>query len=189
MTLTGEPVAFHSDYSRSAPFEISFGFAVIISSALGAAFPAIPTLTTTVPKSSSNLSAGYCRGFEWKKLVSSEPGRDLPHLESSSPSQQISTIRAMSGLTTDQIGRLFGVSRRSIHNWINGNAMAPHHEERAAEILSIVCDLEGSTPAGRRATLLDSSDGRSLFHKLATQTSEGAKLQFAGASPRERLGQ
>ncbi len=91
-------------------------------------------------------------------------------------------------LTTEQVGRLFGVSRRSVHNWINGNVMAPQHEERAARILSIMLALPGSTPAERRAALLDSSHGTSLFHQLVVSREEDPRLQVAGVSARERIG-
>ncbi|WP_353706964.1 helix-turn-helix transcriptional regulator [Cellulosimicrobium sp. ES-005] len=103
-------------------------------------------------------------------------------------SQRIAEIRALVGLTTDQVGRLFGVSRRSVHNWINGNAMAPHHEERAAAILAIVQALPGSTPEERRYALLDSSSGASLFHQLIATRGEAVRLQVAGVSAKERIG-
>jgi DNA-binding transcriptional regulator YiaG len=110
------------------------------------------------------------------------------NIASTSLAKRIAEVRALTGLTTDQVGRLFGVSRRSVHNWINGNAMAPQHEERAAKILSIVQVLPGSTPAERRAALLDSSRGTSLFHQLVTSRDEGVPLQVAGVSAKDRLG-
>ena len=103
-------------------------------------------------------------------------------------SQRIAEIRALAGLTTDQVGRLFGVSRRSVHNWINGSAMAPQHEERAAAVLAIVQALPGATPEERRSALLDSSRGASLFHQLIATRSEAERLQVAGVSARERIG-
>lgn len=101
--------------------------------------------------------------------------------------QRIAELRALTGLTTDQVGRLFGVSRRSVHNWINGSAMAPQHEERAAKILSIARVLPGTTPAERRTALLDSSRGTSLFHQLVGFRAQDARLQVPGLSARERI--
>jgi DNA-binding transcriptional regulator YiaG len=112
----------------------------------------------------------------------------LAYGPSASLAQRIAEIRALVGLTTDQVGRLFGVSRRSVHNWINGNAMAPQHEERAAKVLSIVQALPGSTPVERRSALFDSSRGTSLFHQLVATRDEAEPLQVAGVSARERIG-
>ncbi|NLH70958.1 MAG: helix-turn-helix transcriptional regulator [Brooklawnia sp.] len=104
-----------------------------------------------------------------------------------SPAQRISELRTLTGLTTEQVGRLFGVSRRSVHNWINGNPMSPQHEERAAKLLAIVQALPGPTAAERRGALLDSSRGTSLFHQLVAARAESARLQVPGVSARERI--
>ena len=38
-------------------------------------------------------------------------------------------LHEASGLTWDQLGRLFGVSRRSVHHWTNGARMNAHNAE------------------------------------------------------------
>jgi hypothetical protein len=74
-----------------------------------------------------------------------------------------------------------------VHNWINGSAMAPHHEERLAGILLLINDLAASTPTERRAALLDSTDGPSLFHQLVRENPRGEPLQVEAISLRDRL--
>jgi len=176
--------------STGVPFAIAFGFALASSSAVGGGLPAFPWTTTPVRAEFSSV-----RIFDPNAPAGRtgsgvpDPQAGLPNDTSASPAQRVAELRELSGLTTDQVGRLFGVSRRSVHNWINGNSMAPQHEERSAKILALVQVLPGSTPDERRAALLDSRQGTSLFHQLVAANNDGERLQVAGLSARERIAQ
>lgn len=171
---------------KGAPFVIAFGCALVTSSAVGAALPTYPWTTTSLRQEvlTQDLVALPDQTSSGLPKVNGAPANGA----AASLAQRIAEIRALVGLTTDQVGRLFGVSRRSVYNWINGNAMAPQHEERAAKILSIVRTLPGSTPVERRSALLDSSRGTSLFHQLIATRVEAEPLQVAGATAKERIG-
>ncbi len=184
-TLSGAPTTGRERSAR-LPFTFAFGFALATSSAVGVALPTLPTTTTSVRKL---VQAPLDQLILIDHTSSGLPTPDRTHSNavSASPAQRIEEIRALTGLTIDQIGRLFGVSRRSVHNWISGNAMSTQHEERAAKILAIVQMLPGSTSAERRAALLDSSRGTSLLHQLVAARSEGVRLQVPGISARERI--
>jgi hypothetical protein len=65
--------------------------------------------------------------------------------------------------------------------------MAIQHAERVSEILALVNALVGQTPEQRRAALLDSSQGQSLFHQLLGQLKPDAQLQVVAVSARERM--
>lgn len=108
-------------------------------------------------------------------------------LESKSAENSVAQLRDTSGLTADQLGRLFGVSRRSIQNWIAGGAMASQHQERLSFLLTAVAEL-GDSPENRRASLLSSSNGMSLFHRLVGQTPSDAVIQASSLTVRDRLG-
>jgi DNA-binding transcriptional regulator YiaG len=186
MTSTLAPTLARRERSSRAPFAVAFGFALATSSAVGVAPPGFPFTTTSVPQ----LAQGSTLGLSVSYVQTTSGLPALSARSDSSPAslaQRIAELRALTGLTTDQVGRLFGVSRRSVHNWINGNAMAPQHEERAAKILSIVRVLPGNSPTERRAALLDSSRGMSLFHELVGSRGEGMRLQISGLSARERI--
>ena len=103
------------------------------------------------------------------------PRRDLVG-PASVASLTVDDLRDYCGLTASQIGRLFGVSRRSINNWISGNSMAPRHEERLSQIQQIMLSLLGRTPDERRAELLASSTGPSIFQQLVDEVVEDAVL-------------
>lgn len=99
----------------------------------------------------------------------------------------ISELRDLSGLTASQVARLFGVSRRSVNNWIAGKQMAPQHEERLSQLLTVMRGLDGSNPEERRSALLDSSTGTSIFHQLAGQAPRPTDLQANPLMPSEQF--
>lgn len=175
-------------HGANIPTMFALGGVLVISSAVGILPPTHTWTATSVgqeyslwpsqePAPVDQTSSGLPKASEAREVGASTPS-----------AKHIAEIRALVGLKTDQVGRLFGVSRRSVHNWINGNAMSPQHEERAAKILLTVQSLPGSTPAERRAAFLDSSHGTSLFHQFVASRNEAVPLQILGVSARERIG-
>ncbi len=82
-------------------------------------------------------------------------------------SQAIMELRRLSGLTWDQIARIFGVNRRSVHFWANGKAMNQLHEEKLHTVLAVVRKIDtGSASANRSALLSCDSQGRSPVDML-----------------------
>jgi len=80
----------------------------------------------------------------------------------------IGELRRLSGLTWDQLGRLLGVSRRSLHFWASGKAMTPANEEHLHRVLATIRKIDRGTAAANRAVLLAASkDGASTFDVLA----------------------
>jgi transcriptional regulator with XRE-family HTH domain len=81
--------------------------------------------------------------------------------------EAVKSLRVESGLTWDQLGRLFGVSRRAMHLWANGGKMNAAHAEALSAILQIVRNLPGSgTIDPREALLRPSAEGRSVYDEL-----------------------
>lgn len=66
----------------------------------------------------------------------------------------IGELRRLSGLTWDQLARLFGVSRRSLHFWASGKPMAPSNEEHLQRVLAVVRKIDRGAAAANRALLL-----------------------------------
>lgn len=99
----------------------------------------------------------------------------------------VAALKIESGLTADQLGRLLGVSRRSIHNWAAGSAIASAHEEKLRELDSLIFSIPANTPEERRSLLLDSSNGPSLFKQFASKADGPQRIKF-GVPVEERLG-
>jgi DNA-binding transcriptional regulator YiaG len=82
--------------------------------------------------------------------------------------QALSALRRASGLTWEQLGRLFGVSRRAVHFWASGKPMAGTHEEHLRHALALVLCRAGG-PEQVRGALLSVVDGQQILELLASQ--------------------
>jgi hypothetical protein len=88
--------------------------------------------------------------------------------------EMLDEIKNSSGLTWQQLGRIIGVSRRSIHLWLQGNSLSPANEERLHSILHIVRSLGGRSQLEVRSRMLDKSGGESIAGLLAAGDDEAA---------------
>jgi len=65
----------------------------------------------------------------------------------------IGELRRLSGLTWEQLARMLGVSRRSLHFWASGKPMTPSHEERLHRVLSLLKRGDRGSAGANRAAL------------------------------------
>lgn len=151
-------------------------FCLLASSGLG--LPAGTCgLATGTPLPSEELELGT--GAQTKRrTTSASETREAAVLTTRSA---INTIRKSSGLTWEQIADLFQVSRRSLHFWASGKALAAENEARLMQILGVLRYIDrGDSFRTRRALLEpDPRTGVRAFDLLAAQ-------KFTEA--RERLG-
>ncbi|PKN56512.1 MAG: transcriptional regulator [Deltaproteobacteria bacterium HGW-Deltaproteobacteria-14] len=98
----------------------------------------------------------------------------------------IAELRRLSGLTWEQLARLFGVSRRSLHFWASGKALAPSNEEHLQRLLRVVRAVDrGSASANRAVLLAAGGDGVIPFDLLAAGRYDAA-LQTLGTGTGRR---
>jgi DNA-binding transcriptional regulator YiaG len=71
-----------------------------------------------------------------------------------SSSAALMELRRVSGLTWDQLARLFGVTRRSLHFWVSGKPLNPANEERLHKLLATVRMLNRGSARENRSLLL-----------------------------------
>lgn len=87
----------------------------------------------------------------------------------------INELRRLSGLTWDQLARLFRINRRSLHFWASGKAMAPTNEEHLQRLLAVIHKIDQGTASINRALLLAAGDNGVIpFDLLATRKYEEA---------------
>ena len=80
----------------------------------------------------------------------------------------IAELRRLSGLTWDQLARLFNVSRRALHFWASGKPMAPGNEEHLQRLLAVLRRIDRGTASANRGLLLAAQeDGRLPIDLLA----------------------
>jgi DNA-binding transcriptional regulator YiaG len=109
-----------------------------------------------------------------------EPAKPLGRPVRSS-AEAIGVLRSISGLTWDQISKLFGVSRRSVHLWASGRPMNAGHEEALFRLLAVVEALPARSAGERRAGLLMPREGgRSLYDELRAEKTSWVRI---GGSP------
>ncbi len=102
---------------------------------------------------------------------------------------EVRWLHECSGLTWEQLGRMFGVSRRAVHLWANGGRMNSANAELLAELATLVRGLSGG-PDERRALLLASKvDGSSAIDRIrARHGSDARDVSGNPFRPEELLG-
>jgi hypothetical protein len=83
-------------------------------------------------------------------------------------------LKQHSGLTWEQLGKVFGVSRRAVHMWANGGRLNEANAQRLREFTAVVANIEsrvaGPMPEGVRAALMRlDQDGLSTLDRLKCQ--------------------
>jgi DNA-binding transcriptional regulator YiaG len=77
-----------------------------------------------------------------------------------STAETILEIRRRSGLTWEELGDLFEVSRRSVHHWASGKPVAAKHEQALRQTVTAIRCLDRGDAAVTRAFLLSAgTDG------------------------------
>jgi len=93
---------------------------------------------------------------------------------SQSSAAQLVELRDSSGLTWDQIARLFGVSRRAVHHWASGDNMNSHNHELLSRLSAVVNGLPGATGSEKKQELLrPRENGDSIFDVLRQEAAAG----------------
>jgi DNA-binding transcriptional regulator YiaG len=102
---------------------------------------------------------------------------NAPHptqVSSETTRHSIWELRRISGLTWEQLGDLFGVSRRSLHFWASGKPLTAANEERLLRVLGVVQSGRRRDARATRSALLQVQRGVTAFDLLAAQEFEAA---------------
>lgn len=85
-----------------------------------------------------------------------------------STSQAIHEIRLKTGLTWEQLSKIFHVDRRSLHFWASGKSLSASHEEQLFRLLRLVRMIDRGSARANRAILLNplGKGNQSPFEKL-----------------------
>ena len=104
-----------------------------------------------------------------ERTVSAPSGwvRPAPLLQSEACAEAVLEIRRRSGLTWEELADLFGVSRRTMHSWANGEHPAAENDQRVRKMLAAVRHLDCGEASQTRARLLDvDARGSRVFDRL-----------------------
>ena len=121
-----------------------------------------------------------------------EPPVIMPPPEESTDDLALS-VRALhedSGLTWDQLAKLFNVSRRAVHQWAVGGRMNTTNVTRLQELTRVVASLAGSSATDKRSALLAPTrpEGRSLYDALRAESVVRDEINAPAGTYDQRLG-
>lgn len=155
-TLTSSQTQAPADYYNRLASAVVLVASGITNAAFAGATPEIWHLRVNGANQITSSSAPYANNVLYlphdTKFGSAAPLRDDPR---ESPSAEaIAELRLVTGFTWDQIARLFGVSRRSVHLWASGGAMSRENEEHLHRVLAIVRRSDCGRTGSIRAVLL-----------------------------------
>lgn len=88
--------------------------------------------------------------------------------ETSLSRSAIMELRRISGLTWDQLAKLFDLTRRSLHFWASGKTLTAANEEHLGRLLAVIKRIDRGNSNENRSLLLKSfEDGKTPFDLLA----------------------
>lgn len=117
-----------------------------------------PTAATDVPQYLNRL-------YEWS--AHSTATGSVQRQTTESTRRAITELRRISGLTWDQLARMFGVNRRSIHFWASGKALSVQHEAHLRRALDVIRRTDRGSAQLNRAALLQPGEGGTPLELLA----------------------
>ena len=111
-------------------------------------------------------------------------GQSAPAASASSITSDalVRRVREAAGLTWDQLARVFGVSRRSVHNWSSGEKMSAHNLELLGRLYTLVTSLGSNPDEVRVALFAPDSSGESpidVFRQMAGRSGQNINGPFA----------
>lgn len=91
----------------------------------------------------------------------------------------LADLHQSSGLTWDQMARLFGVGRRAVHGWAMGATANQHHQALAAALAKRVRELDASPEQVKVALFAPRPGGSSIYTDLIRERAamEGPPIQ------------
>ncbi|MGE0867558.1 MAG: helix-turn-helix domain-containing protein [Kofleriaceae bacterium] len=110
-------------------------------------------------------------------------------------------LRRLSGLSWEQLARLFGVSRRALHFWASGKPMTHSNEEHLHRMLGVLRAIDRGSIAANRVALMEHADAAQptiaallaareyeRAVSLAPRMSSAARMARTPARPDELVG-
>lgn len=113
-----------------------------------------------------------------------EPEAKSPAL---STAAAVSELRRLSGLTWEELARLFGVSLRSVHHWASGEPLHAANEQRLRQVHDLIRSADRGDARSTRAAIFDVQGGNSTFDLLVARQFDQARARLGPGSGRPHL--
>ncbi|OAG71744.1 hypothetical protein A0J51_02981 [Gluconobacter japonicus] len=143
----------------------------------------------TPPATGSTGLAGVCLmpSHDCREVVypsiafQSRPRANEVPLKPDTAAVLIDKMANLSGLTRDEIGGLFGVSRRSVQNWVAGGNISAGHERHLRSIMDVLREYHPAPGVSFRDSLLHKpAHSVSAADLLTARNYAGARARLTG---------
>ena len=114
------------------------------------------------------------------QAVESTPREDAPDSATA-----ILEVRRLSGLTWDQLARLFHVGRRSLHFWASGKSPNAGNQEQLRRTLNTIRAIDRGSASENRVIVFEGRGGRVPFDLLAAGAYDEV-VELLGRGPGRR---
>ncbi len=105
------------------------------------------------------------------------------------PYKAVMELRRRSGLTWDQLGQIFGVTRRTMHFWASGQPLATENERALNAVLAFVRAYDRGAANLNRDVILQNIEGRTTLELLRDGHYGQAGQRFSGPTSAVPLSQ
>jgi hypothetical protein len=194
-TNAGGPVdkVLNAEGGASLSRWLAVGTMAFATGAGGTALPSFTFDTTNIQVAHIGSRAPGSSG-PWQRVSPVEDGEAggnvRPPLQIRSDRETISWIKDSSGLTWEQLGRVFGVSRRAVHMWASGSRMNQGNAAQVHEFAGAVERVQGSSVTETRTALLSvGSTGDSIVNQFRrTHRTGGSEASGSTLTPLDLIG-
>lgn len=126
----------------------------------GTSLPVHPDLP---PMSASIFPISASSPTESAATVQEQSEAFLPELAKS-----VRSLHRRSGLTWEELANVFGVSRRTLHNWSTGGQVSASNAQTIALVVNAIHQIDAGNPKLTRSRLLaPAEDGSTIYTRLA----------------------
>lgn len=175
------------------PGSISAGLMAFVAATSGPFATSAPAAITVSPWTSAPQVVNERQLFPSTEpplvLERSLPTGDLVITRSvvhTSSADLVRSIHDISGLTWEQIAKMFTISRRAVHSWANGARVSARNLEALSQLAGALEGRRGFSPDDNRIWLLDSSEGPSRYDRIRGRNDKAVLEALVPA--REQLG-
>jgi DNA-binding transcriptional regulator YiaG len=132
-------------------------------------------IASSIPISSSSTPAEAFARYLVAASEMTTSGVTLPTVPEVTQ-KAVNELRRLSGLTWDQLAKVFNVSRRSLHFWASGQPLSSFNEEQLNRVLGTIQYIDrGNASLNRSLLLLPDSNGNLLLDLLVAGKYEELK--------------
>jgi DNA-binding transcriptional regulator YiaG len=97
-----------------------------------------------------------------KQTASNTPITYSLPLTTDSSQATVNELKQLSGLTWEQLAKIFNVSRRSLHFWASGKPISPFNEEHLRRLLATIRYINRGSADINRSALLQPQQGSTI---------------------------